>query len=112
MPEIKVNVVTIQSFRWSFLFASNKMLLYFFDNLFVYKYKKSYINIVIIHTAINNIEGVNVNLYINEIIELYKSFMETIIIDIAIKRENIYSAFPCPKLCDASLGSLAILFPM
>ena len=31
---------------------------------------------------------------------------------IDIRKENIYSAFPCPKLCSSSWGFDAILFPI
>ena len=53
---------------------------------------------VIIHTQIKNKEGVNVFFKINEHIELYINLKDTIIIDILINSENMYSAFPWPKL--------------
>ena len=46
-----------------------------------------------------------------EVKESSNSLQEAIIMAILINREKTYSAFPCPKLCVSSFGSLAILFP-
>ena len=41
-----------------------------------------------------------------------KSLKDKTIIDILINNENMYSAFPWPKLWSLSFGSLEILFPI
>ena len=51
---------------------------------------------------------------LREILKLdcVKQVMPSYSADLLIKRENIYSAFPWPKLWSSSLGLLAILFPI
>ena len=92
--EIRVKVVTIQSFLWSSLFASNKILLNFLDKNLVYKNKHNLTSIVTTQTITKNQEKSNLYPYIKEIKELYKSFKEIPIIDKLINNENIYSALP------------------
>ena len=110
--DIKVNVVIMQSFLWSSILACNKILLYFLYIFLVYIYKESFVIIVVIHTITNHHENIisfpSNNVLIASIIIL----TDTIIIEIAINSENMYSAFPCPKLWSSSPGTLAILFPI
>ena len=78
--------------------ASNNILLYFFAKVLVYKYNESLTKIVIIQTITKNQENVKVSLCIKDIAESYNNFVLTNIIEMLINKENIYSAFPCPKL--------------
>ena len=75
-------------------------------------YNPNFVAIVTIHTTINIHENIYPSGFFNDWIESNNNFIATKIIDKLISNEKIYSAFPCPKLCDSSLGLLAILFPI
>ncbi len=72
-------------------------------NVYIYT-KENFVTIVTIHTTISNHEKVYPSGLINDSTESISNFTETKIIDRLISKEKIYSAFPCPKLCDSSLG--------
>ena len=84
----------------------------FFRRYFVYKNKANFTIIVITQTITNNIEKSNVLWFTNELIESNNNFADTIIIEILIKKENMYSDFPWPKLWSLSPGLLEILLPI
>ena len=75
-------------------------------------YNPNFVAIVTIHTTIKNQEKVYPSGFFNDWTESISNFIATKIIDKLISNEKIYSAFPWPKLCDSSLGLLAILFPI
>ena len=74
------------------------MLSVLFDKNLVYTKSISLIVIVIMQTIIARF-GTEISLGLNkEITESYINFKAIKIIDKLINKENMYSAFPCPKL--------------
>ena len=100
--EIRVKVVIIQSFLWSFIFAFNNKLLFILYNLSVYKNSDNLVIIVMKQTKTNIHENVNFVPKIKFVVESYNNLKAIIIIERLIKSEKIYKQayrFGTPVLC-------------
>ena len=92
--EIRVNVVTMQSFLWSFILDFKRMLLYLSVTFLAYIYKQNLTIIVVIQTKTKIQENSNLLPKTSEEIASTNNFIATPIIERLIKKEKMYSAFP------------------